>query len=99
MKTITLTIALILSTTVFSQKIESKISLAGTELMKYKKKKATSYILMASGGLLAAMSTTDKTAKPMLYIGGMMGLVGVGINISSLSNIGRASRHLIQYKD
>ena len=106
MKTITLVLAIALSTTLFSQeievkevKIESKINLAGTELMKYKKKKVASYVLMTIGAGLAALSTMEEEAKPMLYLGGAMGLVGFTINISSLSNLGKASKHLINYKD
>jgi len=106
MKTILLITAITLSTTLFSQeievkevKIESKINLAGTELQKYKKKKVASYVLMITGAGLAALITMEEEAKPMLYLGGMMGLVGFTINISSLSNLGKASKHLIEFKD
>ncbi len=99
MKTILLITAITLSTTLFSQKIESKISLAGTELLKFKKKKVTSLVLMIGGAGLATLSTRDEQFKPMLYLGGMMGLIGFTINVSSLSNLGKASKHLINYKD
>jgi len=98
MKTILLTTTLLLSISLFSQEIKSEVSLAGTELKKYKNKKVSSLLLIAGGGLLAFVSTTDEQAKPMLYIGGLMSFAGITVNISSLSNLGKASKHLIEFE-
>ena len=78
-----------------SQKVNDNISLAGDELLKYQKKQGLSIaVSMISAGLIA-VSITQKDAEPMMYVGGMGLFAGVVIKISSLTNLKRSSKHLI----
>jgi len=98
MKTILLITAITLSTSLFSQEIKSKISLAGYELQIYQKKKVISSALIIGGAGLATWGSLDEENRVMLYLGGLMTVVGVSINIEALTNLGKASKHLIEYK-
>jgi hypothetical protein len=83
-----------ISTVMMSQKVNDNISLAGDELMKYKKKQGTSVAATIIGSGLFLLGAVKEEAKPMMYIGGGVMIIGVTINISSLSNLGRSANYL-----
>ncbi len=105
MKTITVTVALLISSIAFSQTVDQKvdkvnnnISLAGEELLKYQKKQKTSMIMGLVGAGIMAMGVMQEDAKPVVVIGGSIASIGFVINISSLSNLKRSANHLKNYK-
>jgi len=105
MKTITLVLGLTITTMLSAQQVEvkkqevnSEINLAGSELLKYQKKQQTSLLMVIGGAGLAALGATQEDAKPIIMVGGLISSVGVVINISSLSNLKKSSKHLINYK-
>lgn len=101
MKTITLIIGLSLTTMLSAQKAEvkkSEVNLAGLELAKYQKKQQTSLLMVMGGAGLAVLGATQEDAKPIIILGGLVSSIGVVINISSLGNLKKSSKHFIKYK-
>ena len=98
MKTITLSIAVLLSSLVFAQEMNNNISLSGSELIKYQKKQSTSIIVSLVSAGLVVIGSTQEDAQPMMYVGGMGLFGGLVINISSLSNLKRSGKYLKEVK-
>lgn len=77
-----------------SQEVKSKISLAGNELLEYQDKQLISRAMMLGGAGLIAFSTLKEEHKPLLYLGGILFVYSVKVDIESLFNLRKSAKHL-----